>query len=175
MLGVQTSLKVCSSAITAELSKKFYKSLLTALLFPFQLLILSQGWSVQVWVWVGLLGASLLWGHSENHCLHRSGGFSNEVPSITQEGRRLWLEWQHLRALGLGAVFSRPARLLQGPASASDLGSGQMYILGPQHHGVCCPPPGYRVCASVMKCPAVQGVSQNQGTGPSRNLTPSRL
>lgn len=61
---------------------------------------------------------------------------------------------------------------LQGSASVSGLGFGGMHILGLQHHGVCCLPPGCGAPAPVVGCPMVQGMDQIQGSVPSKNSLP---
>lgn len=121
------------------------------MLFSFQLLILSQGRHFQVWVWGNLLGDSLLWGHRIIVCTE-----VGDCP-FTCVGRRLGLGWQHLRACGLDMVFSQPTLLFQGPACASGLGFGWIYILGLQHCGVYCPPE-YSVPALVVGHPMVQSM-----------------
>lgn len=60
--------------------------------------------------------------------------------------------------------FFPPAPLLRGSTSVSGLGFGWNNILGPQHHGVCCPPPGCGALTPEVGCPMVQGMDQIQGS-----------
>lgn len=69
------------------------------------------------------------------------------------------------------SVLPQPTLLLQGPASASGLGFGWMYILGPQRHGVYCPPPECRVPDPVVGRLMAQGMYQMQGMVPSKETS----